>query len=322
MRFIILFIFIFFGLHAQSQHITYKFRIRFGDYSPLSNAQFILSGQRMNTDPQGIIDISLANNINYLNIESANLKAYEIKYPFEGKAMLPKDPTVFIDVFVAKPGPDQLKGLVDRMDRSQTNLQKNLYKKIEEETRNGYDGIVKMLTANNLDEQKLAKGRLEFFPLISATLANYLNEVRNFNDAFVTLSTSLNSKPAYDQFSNAIYRYNEIFDLLNNNKNTYEQAIATYWNSKELSLKFNNLVDYAIEDLHKPYVLEINYTLINRIYAANNETNRKKRAQLQDILTKDMTDISSNMTRKINGLGERITAMNGLLNNNGTIKIN
>jgi hypothetical protein len=317
-----LFLFVLFNLlaaQAISQSVVYKFRIRFSDYSPLANAAFIISGQNLNTDPQGIITITASNEISFVNIESANLKAYEIKYPAEGKAILPKDPSVIVDVYIAKPGPDALSAIASQVARSQSSFQSAVLKKLEEESRNGYNHIVEILNNKNLDDAVFEKGRLEFFPLISGAMNNYLNESRNFNDAFLALSKNLNNAGAYEQLNKAIYSYNEIFDLLNANKSAYEQAIATYWNSKELSLKFSNLLDFAIDDLHKPYILEINYNYIDRLYAVNKESNSRKKKELQQSLETDMQTLSAGLSRRLTALGERIANINTLLNNNARV---
>jgi hypothetical protein len=319
MRIFFVFVFSLMCLQLMGQTITYKFRIRYNDYGALANNNFIISGQNLATDPQGIIDMKIASNISYVNIGSSNTQLYEIKYPLEGKAVLPKDPTVFVDIFVAKPSPDLLKTVSTQIMNSQATLQSNIFKRLDDESKNGYDQIVKLLNSKNLDDTVLAKGRLEFFPLISSALNNYLNESRNFNDAFAILGTSLNNKGSYEQLNKAIYSYNEIFDLLNANKGAYEQAIATYWHSKELSLKFSNLIDFTIEDFHKPYILDVNYNFITRLYQANNETNKKKKIELQKGLVTDMKSQSDAISRRLNEIGERIVSMNTLLGNNNQV---
>lgn len=316
----LIFLLNFLALQAISQTLSYKFRIRYHDYSPLASSKFIISGQSLDTDPQGIITLKIADQVGYVNIESANQKIYEIKYPLEGRAILPKDQSVFVDIFVAMPKPNPLTVISAQVARSQASFQSAMFKKLEEESRQGYNRIVEILKTKNLDNNSLEKGRLEFFPLISAAANNYLNEARNFNDAFMILSNTLNNQGSYDQLNKAVYNYNEIFNLLNANKSTYEQAIATYWNSKELSLKFSNLIDFALEDFHKPFILEVNYNFIGRIYEANNETNNKKKRELQAALTKDMQTLSAAMSRRLTVLGERIANMNTLLNNNARIE--
>jgi hypothetical protein len=303
-------------LGSMAQTINYKFRIRYNDYSPLANSNFVISGHSLATDPQGIINMEVSSTISYVNIGSSDVKLYEIKYPLEGKAVLPKDPGVFVDIFVAKPAADPLNVISAQVAKSQAAFQSAIFQKLDEQSKRGYDEIVEVLKKKNLDDSTLVNGRLEFFPLISSALNNYLNEARNFNDSFMILSTSLDTKGAYDALNQHIYSYNEIFNLLNANKSAYEQAIATYWNSKELSLKFSNLIDFAIEDFHKPYILEVNYTFIPRIYQTNAESNKRKKEKMQKDLSADMNSLSDAMTRRLNALGEQITSMNTLLNNN------
>jgi hypothetical protein len=302
------------GFPTYSQGVSYKFRIRFSDYSPLSNSKFILSGSLLSTDPQGIIKSRYSDEVSYVNIESADVQKYKIMYPVEGRAILPKDANTFVDIYVAKPESNPLKSLQSEIIASQRSMQNKAVVKLQEESRKGYDRIVALLNKSTIDETQLAKGRLEFFPLISTALNNYLNEARNFNDAFSSLGKTLNNRGSYDQLSKAIYNYNDIFNLLNANKDVYQQAIATYWNSKELALKFSNVVDFSIEELHRPFILEVNYHFIKRIYEANDETNKKDRLKLQKVLSYDMDQLSSTMSRRLLSIGERITVLNSLLN--------
>jgi len=296
--------------HLYSQDLNYKFRIRYGNYTPLANKVFIISGYRLSTDPQGIINLKFSERINYVNIETDGKNTYEIKYPLEGRAILPKDPNTFIDIYIEKPAPDPLKQIKAEIRSSQSSMQSAIISKLEDESRKAYNGIVELLNSKNINEAQLTKGQLEFFPLISTTLNNYLNEARNFNDALFALSNSLNNASSYEQLNNAIYKYNEIFNLLNANKDMYQQAIATYWQSKELSLKFSNLIDFTIEELHRPYILEVNYAFIQRIYNLNKETNKNKRKEQGQILKQEMQLLSTTMTRRLLSMGERITSMN------------
>ena len=307
------------ALHSAAQSINYKFRIRYNDYSPLASGNFIISGESLTTDPQGIISMGISPSITYVNIGSANVKLYEIRYPQEGKATLPKDPSIFVDIFIAKPAPDPLKTISAQIAKSQSIFQSAALRQLDAASKKGYNEIVELLNTKNMGDSTLEKGRLEFFPLISAALNNYVNESKNFIDAFTILSTTLNNKDSYDQLNKVTADYNEIFDLLNANKSAYEQAIATYWSSKELSLKFSNLVDFALEDFHKPYILDVNYSFTPRMYSALAETNKNKRADLQKSLATDMNTAADAMTRRINELGERVASINTLLNNNERI---
>src|ERR1700744_2384060 len=124
-------------LGSAAQTINYKFRIRFNDYSPLANSNFVISGHSLATDPQGIISMEISSTISYVNIGSSNNKAYEIKYPLEGKAVLPKDPTVFVDIFVAKPAADPLNVLSAQVAKSQAAFQSAIFQKLDDQSKQG-----------------------------------------------------------------------------------------------------------------------------------------------------------------------------------------
>jgi len=300
---------------ANAQTITYKLRFRDNNKAPVINTNFMVGDKTMDTDPEGIIVLNLPATAIQVNVRPIDPKAYVINNNLTDNILLPKDPANAIDILVSKPSADQLKLLESRLDKSEAALKAYIDKNIQA-TKAGNDKILKLINSSNFTDTAITRGKLEFYPLISSTLLNYLNEARNFNDAFLALSTAFGMKQAYDQLSNSIYRYNDIFDLLNQNKSTYEQAISTYWKSQELALKYSNVIDYAIEDFHKVYVLEINYKYISRIYAAAQEKNNKKRAQLQEQLSKDMQGLSADMSRRLSELGERITSVNSRLYDN------
>lgn len=304
-------------MQATAQTTAYKFRIRYPDYSALSSTKFLINGQQLTTDPQGIISLSIPNQITFANIGSIDPKVYTIAYPMEGRANLPKDNAVLVDIYVSKPGPDPVKLAVREIARLNASADAQLIKKLQEESRRGYDSIVLLLSnKDKIDDKLLAKGRMEFLPLISSALNQYLNEARDANDAFSSLKRSLDNAGAFKQFGEAILSYNQIFDLLNGNKSTYEQAISTYWKSKELSLKFSNLIDFSIDEIHKPYLLEINYTFLDRIYQYNEEPNKNRKRELGKALEVDIGQHSASLARRLNILGERVASFNTLLNNN------
>lgn len=308
-------------IQATAQTTAYKFRIRYSNYSALSNTKFLINGQQLSTDPQGIISLSIPNQLTFANIGSIDAKLYTIDYPMEGRANLPKDNSVFVDIYVSTPKPDPVRLVAREIARANASADALLLKKLQEETRRGYDSIVLLLSRKNKPpDQLLAKGRMEFLPLITSALNQYLNEARDVNDAFAVLKRAPDNPAAVRQFSDAILSYNAIFELLNGNKSTYEQAINTYWKSRELSLKFSNLVDFTIEDLHKPYLLEINYTFFDRIYDYKQEQNKSRKRELGKALEADITRHSEALARKLNSLGERIASMTTLLTNTDLVQ--
>jgi hypothetical protein len=227
---------------------------------------------------------------------------------------LPKDATEMVDIYISKPSPDMVRNIVGQLAKNQASADAVLLKRLEEQSKRAYDSIVVLFRKNSFEETRLANGRLEFLPLISGALNQYLNEARDANDAFLSLSSSFEKKAAYDQYAEAIYNYGQIYELLNTNKSTYEQAVYTYWNSKELSLKFSNLIDFALEDIHKSYFLDLNYSFHNRINEMMKEKYQRRRLELQKTLSKEMKEHSATVSRRLNTLGERTAAFITLIN--------
>ena len=116
---------------AQSQTINYKFRIRYEDYSPLANSRFIINGEALATDPQGIISLTIPSQLNFVNIESSNVKAFQIKYPLDGRANLPKDPAITVDIYISKPAKDIVKAIAREVEKTQLNADAILLKKLQ-----------------------------------------------------------------------------------------------------------------------------------------------------------------------------------------------
>lgn len=301
---------------AQSISTAYTFRIRYEDYSIFASARFIINGQQLATDPQGIIKTSLKSTSIIADVQSADPRVYQVKYPVDGHVILPKDAATMVDIFIARPSADVVKTLSAQMDRSQVKMESALVKKIEEQSSRTYKDIIGLLSKTSVNNAVLTKGRLEFLPLITQALNQYLNDARNFNDAFLAVGNSPDKDAVIRQLEQSVYSYNEIYELINTNKSTYEQAIATYWNSRELSLKFSSLVDYTLDEIHKPYVLEVNYTYINRINQYLEIKNRKEKNAAKTVLKSDIQTYNASLSRRLTALGERVSAFITLLNNN------
>lgn len=282
MRFVLSFIFLIVSISSFSQVTKYRFKVRYEDYSPLRNTIIIVNNQRLSTDDNGIVDIEIPSQLDKAYIESYSPNVYTIKYPVNFQVLLPKNYSIDIDIFVSKPTisfvatKEDLKKLQKTIEQYRTSKDASLLETFTEQSRRMYDSILILYKTKNADENKMKTGRLDFLPLISNALNHYINEAKDLNDAFIALRISLRKPAAYDQFAEAAYSYNQIYELINSNKNTYEQAIASYWNSKELSLKFSNLIEYALEEIHKPYVLKINDVYIGDIYTWNEERIPKK----------------------------------------------
>lgn len=312
-------------LATTAQTTKYKFTIRYEDYGPLKNEIILINSNAVNTDNFGNVEVDIQSNALVAAIASPDINKYRIRFPASSHAILPKSGSVIIDIFVEKPFSKNLayKGLTKEdliaqqkaLERYQQTQDAQLVKSIKEFHNRLYDSLNVLLRTSANEEIKIKAGRLEFFPEISKALNHYLNEARDLNDAFRILSISMNKKEAYQQLADAIYSYNEIFELINSTKSAYEQAIETYWNSKELSLKFSNLIEFSLEEIHKALILEINSTFTERFYNYTAETKSSKKKALGEQLKRDVEEHAEKLERRLNSMGERITALISILNN-------
>ncbi|HMG91979.1 MAG TPA: hypothetical protein VK589_18110, partial [Chryseolinea sp.] len=70
----------------------------------------------------------------------------------------------------------------------------------------------------------------EAFPLISNTINDYVNEAKDFKDAFQMLGVkATESRQANAHLVEAIEQYGRAFEKLNKNRLTYEKYVSTFW---------------------------------------------------------------------------------------------
>ncbi|MXV49636.1 hypothetical protein GS399_01525 [Pedobacter sp. HMF7647] len=302
--------------------MPYKFRIRFEDYSALSNSKFLITGQELVTDRQGIINLSLPALATYVNIGSSDLKSYVVRYPLEGRAILPKDPATFIDIYISKPNPDKMELVSAKLTAQSTAIAK-----LEKKTTTGYNEILRLLKENQrkgLSAAAQMKGRTEFLPLITESMNTYLRTAKDLSASLTMLSSAMQTVKNYQrvgnqtvaQVSEKIVDYNEAFSFTDKYKDTYKQAIAVYWNSQELATKYSNLIDVLIYDFHKPYILGLNNFII-RLYSINQLDAGKQKGELKN-LSNDLKTHADAMSTKLNDLSERITTFNAIIGTAGT----
>lgn len=306
------------ALSVCGQDVQYRFRVRYEDKTLVANRNVLINGEDYGTDGQGVFDKIYPQRQTFVTVSAKAGSEFYVVYPTDGVVLLPKEQNALIDIIVRKR--DSHPAVVaDHAPKDMTVLkavnktESSILKALRQESQS-LDSVLTLLKGNAIDKQIIEAGRLRNFPLISASLNQYLNEVRDLNDSFSALGLNLENKQTYDQYSDAVNNYNQIYELLNTNKGVYEQAVEVYWH-KELALKYSNLMDFVIEDLHRPYILDINYTFQRRIYEFLKETKKKRKKELKDELNKDIELHAEEVGRRINILGERISAFNTILRN-------
>jgi hypothetical protein len=125
------------------------------------------------------------------------------------------------------------------------------------------------------------------FPLISNTLMDYINEAKDFKDAFQMLGIqSTESRQALAKLTDATEQYNRAFEKLNKERLTFEKYVSTFWSNQVKSLEFKSLLDYALGDLHGVNILTLNQELSEINDIANGrvkQVNSRKKDLEKDI---------------------------------------
>lgn len=305
-------------VHAQTT--KYKFSVRFEDFNPLKNDVILINNQLLNTDNYGNVEAVISNVDLIASVRSPSIEKYRIRYPVNMQAILPKNASVVIDIFVERPNKqasassaankEDIRQVQRTIEKYQQSKDAALMRVLQDKISGIYDSLSVLINRGQTDVAQLKQGRLRFLPQITQALNHYLNEARDLKDALTALSFSLNKQEAYEQFATAIYSYNEIFELINANKSTYEQAIEYYWQSREFALKLSNLLEYALEEVHKPFILEMNDRFIAKAYAYTRESNGSKKKKMGSELVDEINAHVESLEKRLNSMSERIAAFN------------
>jgi hypothetical protein len=131
----------------------------------------------------------------------------------------------------------------------------------------------------------------EAFPLISATVNDYLNEAKDFKDAFHMLGVqATESRQAHARLTEAIEQYNRAFEKLNKDRLTYEKYVATFWKSDAESFEFKSLMDYILGDVHNVSILTLNQKIntINDIAGGKVKKASEKKRELEKDISEEV----------------------------------
>lgn len=144
----------------------------------------------------------------------------------------------------------------------------------------------------------------EAYPLMSTTLTDYINEAKDFKDAFGLLGVqATESRQALAKLTDAMEQYNRAFEKLNKERLTYEKYVSAFWKNDVQTLEFKSLMDYAIGDLHGVNILTLNQkiTTINDIAQGR----VKRPGEVKKELAKDISEEVLRLDKRLQELERR-----------------
>lgn len=143
---------------------------------------------------------------------------------------------------------------------------------------------------------------------ISSSVGNFLITAKDLVSAFrkATPSIFIDDQLTLRNMSNAILKYNDAFNKLNNERMGYEKQVMQYWNNEALTTDIRYMFDYALGELHTVNVLELNSSLntINDI-GLGKISGRKNQKEAKDRLFSDIFQNTSQLEKRIQELERR-----------------
>ncbi len=258
-----------------SQTITLKGKVYDENKNPVKNLtlRFSTIGS-ITTTNSGEFIIEMPDNLNSADVETED-KNWTILYPIDSRVIIPADKNSLIKIVVSnkkipqmiKPEEaaknfNKLESLLLDIGVAKNEL-KNLLESYSQKEADFYK-----LQKDSIRNAILNDKKNEAFKVISKTLLSYVDKVQNSKDDFKLLTQiKIYNKDITENIKQSIEEYNLGYNELNNNKYSFQKDVDDYWKDKDLADSLMETIDYAIDEIHKPYILKLNdYTLdINKI---------------------------------------------------------
>jgi hypothetical protein len=307
------------SLSSPGQSVVYRFSVQHETNGLVNSLPIVLNGESVRTDQSGNIQLPVPRQKSTIRVSAAGNNAYIILSPFDGQINLPVNASDVIRILVGNKGRNadnetlekiaRLNKQLEKMAAANTQEKKTLQKQINQLLSLGKASPQQLRSA-----RELLDGKDSCFPVIAATLRNYVNESKDLHDAFSQVAQfALNDQRAFDELIKSVNNYNAAFEALNTNKAGYEKAVNAYWQNQELALKFNNLADYALNEVHRTYILPLN-SLVEKINRYPRENNRKKREQMKAEIMQTIENETPGLQHRNQILGEKVNEFVTIMN--------
>lgn len=311
-----------------AQTTEYRFSVKNENAKPVKNLFIFLNGEQVKTNEAGLIFISFNNTIHQVDVSLDSSVKYSIVSPINGILNLPLNPKDINYITVTdKSNTDNqnlankivgLQKKLDKLSNDNTAERLNLNKQLIELLKQGKKN--KLSESQLRTARELVAGRDSCFPIISSTLNNYISQAKDVHDAFkYMVSSAMEKQEAFTAMKKTVTIYNATYQEWNEQKSNYEKSIRDFWQSTELALKYQNLTDYALNEVHRTYILGLN-GLLEKISLYGSEKNTKKRREMKEQILSAINENLPGLNSRNQVLGEKINSFIQILNSDIIIK--
>jgi hypothetical protein len=254
------------------------------------------------TTGSGEFLITIPQNVNSVDVVITD-ENVQILYPVDAKIPVPSDPNFISTIIVSgnntsgKTSMDesivkytQLESLLKDVGTTNSELKAFLEKFIELESKR-----LEISEAELRQEFERKDRRDAIFSEISPALKEYMLRLKNLKTNFeMNYELAFVSNPSVEYLNNAIRAYNPVFDSIFSNNNRWKNNINTSWNAA-LAEKFSASISYMIDEVHTPYVLQLNECIktINEIRLKIVSDEEKSEELKKEVRTKVSTIMKS-----------------------------
>lgn len=247
------------SFHGRLVHVdglsTANLKVGFGQFG---SAVTRSNGQFETALPAGVADIRIEILDHY----------WTVLYPRDGRVPVPRDPQQVAEIIVGESVEtaalrlfaerhEKLAAGLESVGARQDEVSDILRQFVEEVTRR-----LEVDAASLQQAIDFQRSRIEHYPALSTTIKSYVLEARNLTGFFKRYGhIAFTDREVYMGLHDAVEKYNAAFDRLNNERLASEFRVATYWESEELRSDLRALYDYALGEIHRVRILQLNESL-------------------------------------------------------------
>jgi hypothetical protein len=318
MKIVYTFFLVIFPIVTFSQSIQLRGKVIDVDRKPVANVSIrITSFGEAITTGSGEFVISIPKSVQFVDVtlQEENL---QILYPVDAKIPVPSDPNFVTTIIVSRNKNSNEKSLEESVNKyselesllkeigSSNNELKIIFERyIELEAKR-----LEISESKLKEEFQRKEKRDEIIGEVSPVIQEYLLRLSNLKNYFeMYYESAFVSNPSVEYLNTAIRAYNPVFDTIYNNRSKWQNEIKTHWDPV-LSENFSSSINYMIDEIHTPYILQLNDCIktINDV-RLKVESSTKSPEELKNEIRTKVTFIMQNLGIKIPILENRVNEL-------------